>query len=189
MADVPLRHPVPLRSTSLSSRPSTVRSSIFPRTPWHDPSSGGLPIGDGSLGSIQNSSEPMMTAIPEQLEEPTPDVLPSLPQPDIQQRRDVPTPLQVVIPEPDSFINPLGRQTSVLGAPFETRRQTPYRRHTTDQMELASLGQSPTHLNWYPQSAQEGSRPASRLNSFIVDPRLRNGTYSPGTRLRDCVNS
>ena len=189
MTDVPLRHPVPLRSTSISSRPSTVRSSIFPRTPWHEPSSGGLPIGDGSLGPIQNSSEPMMTAIPEQLEEPTPDVSPSLPQPAVQKRRDVPIPLQVAIPEPDSFINPLGRQTSPLGAPFEPRRQTPYRRYTSDQMELASLGQSPTHLNLWPQSAQEGSRPASRLNSFTVDPRFRNGSYSPGTRVHDCVNS
>lgn len=184
MADVPLRHPVPLRSTPGSSRPSTVRSSTFPHTPGHEPSSGGLPIGDGSLGPIQSSSEPMMTAIPEQLEEPTPNVSPSLPQPAIQKRRDVLTPLQVAIPEPDSFINPLGRQTSVLGAPFE-----PHRRYTSDQMELDSLGQSPTHLNSWPQSAQEGSRPASRHNSFIVDPRLRNGTYTPGTRVRDCVNS
>ena len=81
MADVPLLHPVPLRSTSGSSRLSTVRSSIFSRTPWHEPFSGGLPIRDGSLGPIQNSSEPMMTAIPEHLEEPNSDVSPSLSSP------------------------------------------------------------------------------------------------------------
>ena len=122
-----------------------------------------------------------MTAIPEHLEEPTPDVSPSLPQPAIQQPRDVPIPLQVDIPEPDSFINPLGTETSVFGAPFEPRRQT---HHRWDQMELASPGQSPTHLNSWPQPAQEGSRPASRPNSFIVDPRLRNG-LTPSTRVHD----
>jgi len=183
MADIPLRHPVPLRSTPVSLHPSTVRSSIVPHTPGDEPSSGGLPIGDVSLGLMQNSSEPMMTAIPERLKEPTQDVSPSLPQPTILQRRDVPLPLQVAIPVP---LNPLGRQNTILGAPFEPHQLTPDRRYTSGQMDLTSPGQSPTYLNSWPQFAQEGYLPASPPNSFIVDPR--NSTYTPGTRVRDCVN-
>jgi hypothetical protein len=115
-----------------------------------------------------------MAAIAEQLEESTSDVSPSVLEPAIQQRGDVPTPLELVIPEPNSVKASLpGNPTSVRGAPFEPHRQT---RYTSDQMEFASLGQS--------------SKPeASRLNSFRVDPRLRNGTYTPSTILCHDVNS
>ena len=206
MVDVPLRHPVPqrppsvpARTPSVVSRAATISSSIFPHAPGHEPSRGRLPLGDGSLGRTQDSSDSIMIAIPEQMEDPTtaPDVPPSLPRPTIQQRRDVPTPLQVSVPDPESVVDSCRRQPNGSGpgsALFQPNGQvsdrlSPLRRSTvSDQIELTHVfTQSPTNLNTGPQSPQGESQPSSRPNSLTSDIRSRNGTYSPGRRVRDSV--
>jgi len=203
MVDVPLRHPVPSRSppipartSSGSSRPPTISSSIFPHAPGREPSRGSFSLGDGSLEPIQDS-EPVMAAIPEQIEDPitVPEVPSSLPQPAIQPRRDAPPPLKVSVPDSESVVDSWRRQRSGSGpasAPLESRGQmgdnpsTPLRRLTA--IELTHVAQSPmANLNSWLESPQGESQPNSRLNSFISDARSRNGPYSPGRRVCDCI--
>jgi len=205
MEDVLIHHPVPQRplsvpprTPSVLSRAATVTSSIFPHAPQHEPSRNRLPLGDGSLGRTQDSSEPIMTAIPEQMEDATtsPDVPPSLPKHTIQQRREVQTLLQVSVPDTESAVDSWRRQASGSGpgsALVEAHAQvsdhlSPLRRPTgSDQIELTHMTQSPTNLNAGAQSSQGESQPSSRPNSLKSDIRSRNGTYSPGRRVRDSV--
>jgi hypothetical protein len=194
MVDVPLRHPVPVRTTPASSRPPTISSGIFPHTPRHDPSRISWSSVDAPFGRFQQSPEPMI-AILEHPEEPTtaPEVPPSFQQPDIQHRRQVPVPLQVSVPELEPITVSRGRQPSGSGsAPFDPRGLTgdPSRdvrtSTTSDEIQLTPLQSPATSFNgWAPSPSVESQSP-SRPNSF-TDRRNGNGTYSTGRPFVDWV--
>jgi hypothetical protein len=193
IVDVPIHQPVPVRTTPIS-RPPTISSVIFPHTPGHDPSRNSWSSVDGPLDRLQQSPEPMMTAIPEHPEEgpttvPTP--IPQ-PQPAIPRRREVPLPLPVAIPEPEQFVD-RGRQRGGSGSesPFDVRGlMGDPSRHlrtstTSEQIELASLQSQAAHFNGWPHSPQgefQPFQPPSSPNSY-TGYHNGNGTYAPGSRV------